>query len=65
MMPKFTGTAAHGKGGVLIFRPRLKPEKSGNGCFDLSTSGMKIFSKFLLEKFPVQADNFIRSKHAL
>jgi hypothetical protein len=56
MMLKFTGTVAHGKGGVLFFTPMLKPEKSRYGCFDLSTAGAKLFSKILLENFAVPAD---------
>ena len=57
MMQKFTGTAAHGKGGVLIFAPMLKPEKSGDRYFDLSTVGVKLFSKKILENFRVRDDN--------
>ena len=34
----------------------LKPEKSGDGLFDLSTAGVKLFSKILLENFRVPDD---------
>jgi hypothetical protein len=43
MMQKFTGTAAHDKGGVLIYPPGLNPEKSSDGFFDLSTAKAKLF----------------------
>ena len=56
MMQKFTRTAAHGKGGVLIFTPRLKLEKIRDGFFDLSTFGVKIFIKKILENFAAPAD---------
>jgi len=54
---KFTGTAAHGKGGVFIFMPKLKRRKPVNGVSDLSTSGAKLFSKILLENFRKRDDN--------
>jgi hypothetical protein len=57
MMQKFTGTAAHGKGGVFIFMPKLKRRKPVNGVSDLSTSGAKLFSKILLENFRKRDDN--------
>jgi len=52
---KFTGTAAHGKGGVL-FSTDVEPDKSIDEFFDLSTAGMKIFQKNFLENSPARDD---------
>jgi hypothetical protein len=50
---KFTGTVAHGNGGVLFLEP---PAMNRNPFSNLSTAGGEIFSKMLLEIFPAWDD---------